>query len=179
MVQGSSLKGFPFLLSLPRTKQMMPSLTILCAFVTKIRARWLFDDLAVRHRDESWKQTKREQTQDGKRAKRERDESMERLSKPRHRNYEDNSERKISGTGKCHHPGELTIHIKQARVIQALFHTYSTHESHLNRMHLSAFWTSFGRLARQSIERHWLYDNLEAVEPLVKHTVQAARKGDI
>eukprot|EP00746_Dinoflagellata_sp_MGD_P139831 gnl/MRDRNA2_/MRDRNA2_73203_c0_seq1.p2 gnl/MRDRNA2_/MRDRNA2_73203_c0~~gnl/MRDRNA2_/MRDRNA2_73203_c0_seq1.p2 ORF type:complete len:115 (+),score=10.89 gnl/MRDRNA2_/MRDRNA2_73203_c0_seq1:348-692(+) len=53
------------------------------------------------------------------------------------------------------------------------------HESHLDHIHLSASWTTFGRLARRSVEQFWLQGNAEVLDPLVKHTVQAARMGEI
>ena len=73
----------------------------------------------------------------------------------------------------------LTGKVKQARTIETLLCTYSVHESHLNDIHLSACWISFGRLARHSAKRYGMLKNEDALEPLVQCTVQAARTGDI
>ena len=73
----------------------------------------------------------------------------------------------------------LTSQIKQARTIQALVCTYSSHESHLNCIHVSACWIAFDKLARQSAERTGLCKKANALQPLVQCTVQAARTEDI
>ena len=104
---------------------------------------------------------------------------MEARRDTHYRECEDNGERRISGSGKHTHLRVLTIQIKQVRTIQALLCTYKTHESHLKDIHLSASWMSLGQLARQSTKRGWLQDSSEAMGSLVKHTMQAARTGDI
>ena len=141
-----------------------------------IVARSLVDDLARRRPGESWKQIGREQKEGGKRAKREWEESRERpmmtqIFVARHRGYEGYCDRKISRTGNCPHPAVLTSQIKQARTIQALLCTYSVHESHLDHIHLSACWTSLGRLARESAGRYCLQKNADALESLAQHTL--------
>ena len=62
--------------------------------------------------------------------------------------------------------------------VEALLCIYSTYESHLNHIHLSACWSSLGHLAKQSANKYWLHNYAEALEPLAKHTTQAvdARK---
>ena len=73
----------------------------------------------------------------------------------------------------------LTGKVKQARTIETLLCTYSVHESHMDDIHLSACWISFGRLARHSAKRYGMLKIEDALEPLVQCTVQAAKTGDI
>ena len=93
--------------------------------------------------------------------------------------YENERGSQIFCTGKRLHPAVLTRQIKQASTIQALVCTYSSQESHLNCIHVSACWIAFDKLARQSAERTGLWKNANALQPLVQCTVQAARTEDI
>ena len=151
----------------------MRSVMILFAFVMQAHAeafvaRRLFDDLAGRQRGDSWKQTGREQKEGGQRTKREWEESRQRpmmtpIFDERHQGYEGYCDRTISRTGNRPHPAVLTSQIKQARTIQTLLRTYSAQESHLNHIHLSACWTSLGRLAGSWAQRAWLQKNVGAL----------------
>ena len=85
--------------------------------------------------------------------------------------YENERGSQIFCTGKRLHPAVLTSQIKQARTIQALVCTYSSHESHLNCIHVSACWIAFDKLARQLAERTGLWKNANALQPLVQCTV--------
>ena len=85
----------------------------------------------------------------------------------------------VTQAQKSSHPAILTHLIKEADTIEALFRTYSAHENHLDYVHLSACWTSLGRLAREALGRSWLQKNVESLEPLVQHTARAAKAGDI
>eukprot|EP00746_Dinoflagellata_sp_MGD_P138894 gnl/MRDRNA2_/MRDRNA2_72456_c1_seq3.p1 gnl/MRDRNA2_/MRDRNA2_72456_c1~~gnl/MRDRNA2_/MRDRNA2_72456_c1_seq3.p1 ORF type:complete len:148 (-),score=24.48 gnl/MRDRNA2_/MRDRNA2_72456_c1_seq3:126-569(-) len=133
------------------------------------------DDLAGRNCAESWKQARREHADDRKRARRGWDESKERRMMITDRNHEEY----CKDTGKRYSPAELTNLIREASTIEAVLHTYSTSGSHFDHVHLSACWTSCGRLARRSAEQRWLHCNAELADLLVKHTVQAARLGKL
>ena len=74
-------------------------------------------------------------------------------------------------------PVALTLQIKKVITIQALHHTYSRYASRLNKVHLSACWTSLGHLAVKPAERLRLQTNLVRMMPLVLHTVQAVNAG--
>eukprot|EP00746_Dinoflagellata_sp_MGD_P109548 gnl/MRDRNA2_/MRDRNA2_46926_c0_seq1.p1 gnl/MRDRNA2_/MRDRNA2_46926_c0~~gnl/MRDRNA2_/MRDRNA2_46926_c0_seq1.p1 ORF type:complete len:587 (-),score=107.87 gnl/MRDRNA2_/MRDRNA2_46926_c0_seq1:178-1938(-) len=78
------------------------------------------------------------------------------------------------------HPARLTRQFKEADRIKMVLHTYRAHQNMVNKIHLSACWTSLGHLAkRKPAERSWLRMNEEALKPLVQQTVRAARTGSI
>ena len=66
--------------------------------------------------------------------------------------------------------------VREAETIEVLPGRCSAQESHLNHIHLSACWIS---LSRAEAKQHGLQMNAEALEPLVQHTLQAARAGEI
>ena len=76
-------------------------------------------------------------------------------------------------------PAALTRQIKKERKIQALLHTYCQYASLLNDIHLSACWTSLGRLAEQPAERFWQQRNSGALKLLLQHTEQAVKAGEL
>ena len=52
---------------------------------------------------------------------------------------------------------------------------HHAHQENSNHTHLTACWTSLGKLARQTLaERRWLQSNAQALNPLVQDTVDAA-----
>ena len=63
--------------------------------------------------------------------------------------------------------------------IQVLLGTYRENASHLDHVHLSASWTSLGRLVGQPAERFWQQKSVGALTPLVHHTVQATNAGEL
>ena len=70
----------------------------------------------------------------------------------------------------------LTGQVREAETIEMLPGRCSARENHLNHIHLSACWIS---LSRAEAKQRGLQMNAEALEPLVQHTLQAARAGEI
>ena len=78
------------------------------------------------------------------------------------------------------HPAALTGLLKQAATTEALLDTHRMHESQLNEIHLSGLWRQLGQLAKQGPAEHrWLQRKVQALEPLVQHTVRAAKAGEV
>ena len=73
-----------------------------------------------------------------------------------------------------HQAAVLPSQIKELDTMQVLLLIYREHASHLNNVHLSAAWTSLGRLAREVTGKSWPQKHAGALEPLVQHTMQAA-----
>ena len=69
-------------------------------------------------------------------------------------------------------PALLTSYIKKAWTIEALFHTYSAHQSQLNHAHLAAIWSSLGQLAKAGTDQYWFQEHAKALESLVQHTMR-------
>lgn len=66
-------------------------------------------------------------------------------------------------------PALLTSYIKKAWAVKTLFHTYSTHKSSFNHIHLSACWNSLGHLARGA-DSGWHQEHATALAMLVEQT---------
>ena len=65
-------------------------------------------------------------------------------------------------------------------MMAALLHMHRARESQLHGIHISACWTSFGRLAKQGLaKRCWLQANAEVLELLLQSTVRAAGMGKL
>ena len=46
-------------------------------------------------------------------------------------------------------------------------------------MHLSACWTSLGRLSREAADGRWLQRYADELQPLVQHAIRAAKAGEL
>ena len=82
--------------------------------------------------------------------------------------------------GKRPHPAAVIKQIKAAATTEAILGLHHAHEKHIDRIHVSACWSSLGQLVTQRpAERTWLQSNAQASDMLVQHTVRAAELGEI
>lgn len=75
-------------------------------------------------------------------------------------------------------PAQLTSYIKNARTIEELFGTFSSHKHIVNHIHLSACWNSLGHLTRPA-DQNWFQEHAEALDALSQHTIQTLVGGKI
>ena len=75
---------------------------------------------------------------------------------------------------------KLTIRIKPAASINDLLKIYVTFRAQFNCIHISASWTSLGKMMkRSSTQRQCLHLQLAALEPFVQHTLRCLFTGEI
>jgi len=69
-------------------------------------------------------------------------------------------------------PALITSYIKKASTLEALFQTLSEYDSHLNHIHVAAFWNSLKHLARTSDPSALSQKHGKALEALVELTTR-------
>ena len=69
-------------------------------------------------------------------------------------------------------PRHLTQRIKHVQGVDDLLELHDVHGEAFNHIHLSACWTSLGRLSQCSADPYWHQEHAEVLEALVDHTME-------
>ena len=68
-------------------------------------------------------------------------------------------------------PAALTALLTGAPTVETLLRLHERHVTAFNEVHISAFWSTLGKLTRQNRRQaSWLHDNSEALRPAREHT---------
>ena len=77
-------------------------------------------------------------------------------------------------------PALLTANLKNARAVDELFRHVSAHSRLFNQIHLSACWSSLGRLAWEASDREaWVEVHAASLDTLVQRTAAVVSEDDV